>query len=78
MAMKRGGGRGRARTGPKINTSDIRGAIDYKDLDVLARVLGPQGQMVSRRRTGFAAQRQREVKKAIKRARHMGFLPFVG
>lgn len=78
MAMKRGGGRGRPRTGPKINTSDILGPIDYKDVEVISRFLGPQGQMLSRRRTGYAAQRQREVKKAIKRARHMALIPFVG
>jgi ribosomal protein S18 len=33
--------------------------------------------MLSRRRTGLRAQRQRELKKAIKRARHLGLLPFV-
>jgi ribosomal protein S18 len=33
--------------------------------------------MHSRRRTGLSAQRQRMLKKAIKRARHMGLLSFV-
>ena len=70
--------RGRVRTGPRIPTHDIRGAIDYKDIDVLMRFLGPQGQIISRKRTAFAAQRQREVKKAVKRARHLGLSPFVG
>ena len=68
----------KGRSAPKIFTGDIRGPIDYKDLETLARFLGPQGQIVSRRRTGFAAQRQREVKKAVKRARHLGLIPFVG
>lgn len=52
--------------------------IDYKDLAFIGRYVGPQGQILSRRRTGFSAQRQRELKKAIKRARHIGLLPFVG
>jgi len=52
--------------------------IDYKELEVLGRCIGPQGQMLSRRRTGLTAKRQREVKQSIKRARHLGLLPFVG
>ena len=54
------------------------GDLDYKDVEMLARYVGPQGQILSRRRTGFSAQRQRELKKAIKRARHLGLLTFVG
>ena len=53
-------------------------AIDYKNLEVLERCITPQGQMLSRRRTGLNAKRQRELKQAIKRARHVGLLPFVG
>jgi len=57
---------------------DVKGPLDYKDVDTLMKFLGPQGQIVSRRRTGFQTQRQRELKKAIKRGRHLGLLPFVG
>lgn len=52
--------------------------IDYKDLDYLSKFLTPQGQILSRRRTGFCTQCQRQLKKAIKRARHVALLPFVG
>ncbi len=52
--------------------------IDYKDLELLRKCLGPQGQILSRRRTGLSAKRQRELKSAIKRARHLALLPFVG
>ena len=52
--------------------------IDYKDIDYLSRFIGPQGQILSRRRTGFCAQCQRRLKKAIKRSRHLSLLPFVG
>jgi small subunit ribosomal protein S18 len=52
--------------------------IDYKDLELLQKCVGSQGQIVSRRRTGLSAQSQRALKKAIKRARHLALLPFVG
>ena len=52
--------------------------LDYKDLDTLAKYLTPQGQIQARRRSGYCAKCQRELKQAIKRARHMGLLPFVG
>lgn len=64
------------RADPKI--IDHKVLIDYKDVDHLSRFIGPQGQILSRRRTGFSAQRQKQMKKAIKRARHLGLLIFVG
>ncbi|MEX1025080.1 MAG: 30S ribosomal protein S18 [Planctomycetota bacterium] len=51
--------------------------IDYKDLELLEKCISPQGEMLSRRRTGLNAQGQRDLKRAIKRARHLGLLPFV-
>lgn len=53
-------------------------SIDYKNLELLAKCLSSQGQIVSRRRTGLNTQRQRQLKQAMKRARHMALLPFVG
>ena len=52
--------------------------IDYKDLTYLSKFLTPQAQILSRKRTGFCAQCQKELKQAIKRARHMALLPYVG
>ncbi len=52
--------------------------IDYKDLELLRKCLGSQGQILSRRRTDLNAKRQRELKQAIKRARHLSLLTFVG
>ena len=69
-----------ARRAPKViasrNCDDP--LIDYKDLEYLSKFLTPQGQILSRRRTGFCTQCQRQLKKAIKRARHLALLPFVG
>lgn len=52
--------------------------IDYKDVDYLRKFLTPQAQIVSRRRTGFCVQCQKQLKQAVKQARHVGLLPFVG
>lgn len=59
---------------PTVDYKDL----DYKDVEHLNRFIGQQGQILSRRRTGFTAQRQKQLKKAIKRARHLGLLIFVG
>ena len=52
--------------------------INYKDITYLSKFLSPHGQIVSRKRSGFCAQCQKQLKTAIKRARHVGLLPFVG
>ena len=52
--------------------------FNYKDLDLLQKYIGPQGQIMHRKRTSLTARGQRELKQAIKRARHLGLLPFVG
>ena len=74
-----GGGRGVRKRAPRVNLGLKKDQdIDYKDVELLTRAIGPQGQIISRRRTTLTAQRQRELKAAIKRARHIGLLPFVG
>ena len=51
--------------------------IDYKDADSLRRYMTERGKILPRRITGTCAKHQREVAKAIKRARSIGLLPFV-
>jgi len=53
-------------------------SVDYKDLPTLIKLLTPQGKMFSRKRSGNCARHQRMVKRAIKLARFMGLLPYVG
>jgi small subunit ribosomal protein S18 len=55
----------------------IQGVIDYKDTEFLKKFLNPHARILSRRRTGLTAKRQRELARAIKRARFMGLLPYV-
>ncbi len=51
--------------------------IDYKDADSLRRYMTERGKILPRRITGTCAKHQREVAKAIKRARSISLLPFV-
>jgi small subunit ribosomal protein S18 len=52
--------------------------IDYKDLDLLSKLTNRHGRIVSRRKTGCHAASQHAVSKAIKRARFMALMPYVG
>lgn len=53
-------------------------AIDYKDIATLQKLATTQGKIFSRKRSGNCAKHQRQVKTAIKRARILSLLPFVG
>ena len=52
--------------------------VDYKDVELLKKLINRHGKIVSRRKTGCSAASQHAVSLAIKRARHMGLLPYVG
>lgn len=52
--------------------------VDYKDHKFLERFTNDQGKILPRRLTGLTAKNQRRIVEAIKRARFMAFLPFVG
>ena len=52
-------------------------SIDYKDIDTLRRFITERGKILPRRVTGVSAYFQKELTRAIKRARHMALLPFV-
>lgn len=52
--------------------------IDYKDPDFLLKLVNEQGKILPRRLTGTSLKYQRKVAQAIKRARHLALMPFVG
>ena len=56
---------------------DKIGQIDYKDVPRLRRFLSERGKIIPRRVTGTCARHQRQLTTAIKRARHLAFLPYV-
>jgi small subunit ribosomal protein S18 len=52
--------------------------IDYKDILNLQKLTSGQGKLLSRKRSGNCATHQRSAKVAIKRARFMSLMPYVG
>ena len=51
--------------------------IDYKDVRLLQGFISERGKIVPSRITAVSAKKQRELAKAIKRARHIGLLPYI-
>ena len=78
--------RKRSKPKPKIKKKDpifIDGVrprpmfVDYKDLDLLGKMVNRQAKIIGRRKTGCTAASQHAVTRAIKRARFMALLPYV-
>ena len=57
--------------------ADKTEVIDYKDVDKLKKYVTERGKILPKRITGTCAIHQREVTKAIKRARIVALLPYV-
>lgn len=51
--------------------------IDYKDVKLLQRYISERGKIVPSRITAVSQIKQRELAKAIKRARYLALLPYV-
>lgn len=51
--------------------------VDYKDVELLKRYVNEQGKLLPRRVTGVSAKFQRQLTRAVKRARHLALIPFV-
>lgn len=51
--------------------------FDYKDFKTLQSYVNVYGQIETRKKTGITESQQRQLAKAIKRARHIALLPFV-
>ncbi len=52
--------------------------IDYKDPDFLMKLVNEQGKLLPRRLTGTSMKYQRKVAQAVKRARQIALMPYVG
>ena len=52
--------------------------VDYKDIELLKKLTNRQGKILSRRKNGCCAASQHAVTLAVKRARFMALLPYVG
>ncbi len=51
--------------------------IDYKDVRTLQRFISERGKMVPSRITAVSTKKQRELARAIKRARFVALLPYI-
>jgi small subunit ribosomal protein S18 len=58
--------------------ADSNMAIDYKDPKTLRFFITERGKIIPRRITGTCAKHQRSLTQAIKQARTVALLPFVG
>ncbi len=56
---------------------EVKKFIDYKDVEYLKLFTNPHAKMLSKKRTGIPAGKQRDITNAIKRARYMALLPYV-
>jgi small subunit ribosomal protein S18 len=81
----RGSGRSRRRRKSRFREQakcrfcrDKVGEVDYKDIPVLTKLTTQQGKLFSRKRSGNCAKHQRSVKKAVKRARFLALMPYIG
>ncbi len=75
---KRGGRRGAERARPRKYTRVNAETIDYKDLNLLRRFLSDKGKTRGRRVTGLSRRHQAQLSVAVKRAREIAMLPYVG
>ena len=51
--------------------------IDYKDIKTLTKFVSERGKIIPSRISSVSAKKQRELSKAIKRARYIGLMPYV-
>lgn len=58
-------------------SSDSAPKIDHKDIRLLQRYVSERGKIVPSRITAVSAKKQRELAKAIKRARFLGLIPYL-
>jgi small subunit ribosomal protein S18 len=57
---------------------DKIGSIDYKDIGQLRRFVSDRGKIRGRGQTGSCRKHQAQVATAVKRAREMALLPYIG
>lgn len=58
--------------------ADRGNEIDYKDVKTIQKYINSYGKIDARKRTGLCPRHQRKLAIAVKRARIMALLPFVG
>ncbi len=57
--------------------SGSKSKIDYKDIKTLTKFISERGKIIPSRISAVSAKKQRELSKAIKRARYIALMPYV-
>ena len=57
--------------------SGSKSKIDYKDIKTLSKFISERGKIIPSRISAVSAKKQRELSKAVKRARYIGLMPYV-
>ena len=73
---KTGGGGGRRKSCQYCR--DKVEFVDYKDITALRKFISDRGKIRSRRITGACRRHQNQIARAVKRARELALLPYVG
>lgn len=60
-----------------FNLNTNKKIMNYKNIFLLRKYISIEGKILPNRLTGLSSKNQRYLKKSIKNARIMGFLPFV-
>ena len=63
---------------PDRFTKDGKCVVDYKNIRLLTKLVTPQGKLYSRKRSGANAYSQGKIKQAVKRARYLAIMPYMG
>ena len=50
--------------------------IDYKNVEILLRYVSAFYKIKGKRKTGLCSKHQRQIARAVKRARQMGLMPY--
>ncbi len=58
-------------------SGDKAPVIDYKDVRLLQRFTSERGKIMPTRITSVCAKKQRQLAKAVKRARNLALMPYV-
>jgi len=64
----------RKRTCPLSNENSPK--VDYKNVKLLSRFITEKGKIIPRRVTNVSSKKQKELSKAIKRARYLGLMSY--
>jgi small subunit ribosomal protein S18 len=54
----------------------LSASVDYKNTELLSKFLTEKGKIIPRRISGCSAKNQRSLARSIRRARHVGLVPF--